>query len=463
MNGTILVVDDENGIRWALKHKLAKGGHEVITAENGEEALKKLSADPDVALVDMRMPGMDGLSFIRRARKVKPGLSFIAMTGCGTADSADRARKVGAAHFIEKPFRLVELEKLIQQLLHDRPSLPREMPKELAKIAEEQFTSDGAIIGKSPKMREIFSIIRRLQRSSTSTALITGESGTGKELVARAIHYTSDRRAERFTAINCAALTETLLEAELFGYEKGAFTGAATTGKVGLFEATDGGTIFLDEIGEMGLNLQAKLLRVLQEKCIRRVGGVESIDVDVRVIASTNRDLYELVREGKFREDLYYRLNVVPIHVPPLRDRGDDVLLIADFYLRKYCEAFGSSIVGFAPEVTEKLKNYSWPGNVRELRNVIERAVLMETGDRITEKYLMLRDEPARPSGPAESLAISDFSLASMEKALISRVLQRTRWQRSEAANILGIHRTTLAAKIKEYGLDGDVSEKQSN
>jgi len=463
MNGTILVVDDENGIRWALKHKLTKGGHEVITAENGEEALEKLSADPDVALVDMRMPGMDGLSFIRRARKMKPGMSFIAMTGCGTVDTADRARKVGASHFIEKPFRLAELEKAIQELLHDRANTAPALPAELAKIAAEQFTSDGAIIGKSAKMKEIFSIIRRLQKSSTSTALITGESGTGKELVARAIHYTSDRRTERFTDINCAALTETLLEAELFGYEQGAFTGAATTGKVGLFEASAGGAIFLDEIGEMGLNLQTKLLRVLQEKTIRRVGGVETIPVDVRVIASTNRDLYELVREGKFREDLYYRLNVVPIHVPPLRERRDDVMLIADFYLRKFCDKFGSSIKCFAPEVEEKLKNYRWPGNVRELRNVIERAVLMESGEQITERYLLLRhDEPLDFGDCCDSLPLSDRSLASMEKALIGRVLDETRWQRTEAAGILGIHRTTLAAKIRDYGLDG-LSEKSSN
>jgi two-component system response regulator AtoC len=454
MNGIILVVDDENGIRWALKHKLSKGGHQVITAENGEEALAKLDANPDVALVDVRMPGMDGFSFIREARRIKPQLSCIAMTGCGTVGTASRARKVGAAHFIEKPFRLAELEGTIQKLLKDRPGCTDSLPAQFGELPEGGRTSDGAILGRSPKMKEVFSVIRRLQKSSTSTVLITGESGTGKELVARAVHYTSSRRDQRFTEVNCAALTEPLLEAELFGYEKGAFTGAATTGKVGLFEATDGGTIFLDEIGEMGLNLQAKLLRVLQERKFRKVGGVETIEVDVRVIASTNCDLRRLVRHAGFRVDLYYRLNVVPVHVPPLRSRREDILLIANYYLRKFNREFGTQIVEFAPEVEEKLKAYHWPGNVRELRNVIERAVLMETGDHITGRFLMFGDDQPVAEAPAESLPMTDRSLASMEKQLISRVLSETRWQRSEAAKILGIHRTTLAAKIKEYGLD---------
>jgi len=463
MNGTILVVDDENGIRWALKHKLSKGGHQVITAETGEEALTKLDANLDLVLVDVRMPGMDGLSFIREARRLRPKLPFIAMTGCGTVDTAARARKVGAAEFIEKPFRLDELESTIQKLLRGRPRLGDSLSERLGKLAAEEITRDGAIIGKSSKMKEIFSLIRRLRKSSTSTVLIMGESGTGKELVARAIHYTSSRRTERFTEINCAALTEPLLEAELFGYEKGAFTGAATTGKVGLFEATDGGTIFLDEVAEMGINLQAKLLRVLQEKNFRKVGGIEVIDVDVRVIASTNRDLNEQVRRGKFREDLYYRLNVVPVRVSPLRERTEDILPIANYYLDKFNEEFGTAISGFTSEVEEKLKAYHWPGNVRELQNVVERAVLMESGKRITNKFLMFDEEQPRPADPGDSLPLRDRSLASMEKQLISRVLNETRWQRSEAARILGIHRTTLASKIKEYGLDSDAPQNTPN
>jgi len=463
MNGTILVVDDENGIRWALKHKLSKGGHQVITAETGEEALKKLDADLDVVLVDVRMPGMDGLSFIREARRKKPELPFIAMTGCGTVDTAARARKAGAAEFIEKPFRLGELESTIQKLLRGRPQLSDGQLGKLDSVAPEEITRHGAIIGKSPKMKEIFSLIRRLRKSSSSTVLITGESGTGKELVARAIHYTSSRSAGRFTEINCAALTAPLLEAELFGYEKGAFTGAATTGKVGLFEATNGGTIFLDEIVEMSMNLQAKLLRVLQEKRFRKVGGIEVIDVDVRVIASTNRDLGEQVRQGKFRQDLYYRLNVVPVRVSPLRERTEDILPIANYYLDKFNEEFGTSIVGFAPEATEKLKAYHWPGNVRELKNVVERAVLMESGKWITDKFLMLEQNQPWPAKRGDSLPLTDRSLASMEKQLISRVLNETRWQRSEAARILGIHRTTLASKIKEYGLDCDASQNAAN
>ena len=459
MNGRILVVDDENGIRWALKHRLTKDGHQVTTAETGEEALKKLDTNPDVVVVDVRMPGMDGLSFIRRARRLKPKSSFIAMTGCGTADAADRARKVGAADFLEKPFKLDKLESSIQKLLRGRLQLDGALAAGLGKVSAQDAYYDGTIIGKSPKMKEIFALIRRLTKSSTSTVLITGESGTGKELVARAVHYTSSRRDERFTEINCAALTETLLEAELFGYEKGAFTGAAITGKVGLFEATDGGTIFLDEIGEMGVSLQAKLLRVLQERRFRKVGGLENIHVDVRIIASTNRDLYALVREGKFREDLYYRLNVLPVHVPPLRERTEDILRIANYYLDEFNDSFDTSIVGFTPDVEQKLKAYHWPGNVRELKNVTERAVLMESGKRITDKFLMLKKEEP-PAGPAAaSLPLIDRSLASMEKQLIGRVLDETRWQRSDAAKILGIHRTTLASKIKEYCLDSDVAK----
>ena len=453
MNGTILVVDDENGIRWALKHKLTKGGHQVITAETGEEGLKKLNSNPDVVLVDVKMPGMDGLSFIREARRLKPSVSCIAMTGCSTLETASRAKQVGASHFVEKPFRLEELEETIQKLLESRSHLDAGAEAELIDVQD--FVSGGAIIGKSAKMKEIYALIRRLQKSSTSTVLITGESGTGKELVARAIHYTSTRHSKRFTEINCAALTDTLLEAELFGYEKGAFTGAATTGKVGLFEATDGGSIFLDEIGEMGMNLQAKLLRVLQEKNFRKVGGIENINVDVRVIASTNRSLEERVRQGQFRVDLFYRLNVVPLLVPPLRDRKDDILLIANYYLDRFNESFGAEIIGFTPDVENRLKTYGWPGNVRELKNVIERAVLMETGNRITEKHLMLKKEPpAETAGACESLPLTDRSLAAMEKELIRRVLNETLWQRTDAAQILGIHRTTLASKIKEYGLD---------
>jgi len=481
MNGIILVVDDENGIRWALKHKLTKGGHQVLTAETGEEGLKKLDANPDVVLVDVKMPGMDGFSFIREARRIKPSVSCIAMTGCGTVDSAARAMQVGATCFMEKPFRLDELETAIQKALRQRRLTGEAAPQPGTAIpsgarsledlaaggsaaggAAGSEASSEAIIGKSAKMKEIYALIRRLSRSSTSTVLITGESGTGKELVARAIHYTSSRRDKRFTEVNCAALTETLLEAELFGYEKGAFTGAATTGKIGLFEATDGGTIFLDEIGEMGLSLQAKLLRVLQERSFRKVGGIENISVDVRIIASTNCDLEENVRCGRFRQDLFYRLNVVPIHVPPLRERKDDILLIANYYLRHYNERFGTSIAGFLPEVESALKACHWPGNVRELRNVVERAVLMETGDRITEKFLMLRNDRTAAEPAGEMLPLAGRSLAAMEKQLIKRVLNDTLWQRTDAARILGIHRTTLAAKIKEYGLDTRVVENAS-
>jgi two-component system response regulator AtoC len=322
---------------------------------------------------------------------------------------------------------------------------------------------DGEVLlGRSPAMRDIYRTIRQLSRSASTTVLIEGESGTGKELIARAIHYTSSRREEPFVAVNCAALTETLLEAELFGYEKGAFTGAAATGKIGLFEAADGGTIFLDEIGEMGFELQAKLLRVLQDKKFMRVGGTENISVDVRVIASTNRKLQERVREGSFRHDLYFRLKVVTITAPPLRERKEDILPLAKHFLDLFSRQFSRQVGGFSPEAEKFLLSYPWPGNVRELRNIVESSVILETGEVISARHLQLdaarlADEPRRtghadaPAAPAEGP--DDRTIAAVERRHILRVLNETMWQRGQAADILGIHRTTLANKIREYGI----------
>jgi len=455
MSAVILVIDDERGIRWMLQEQLSKGGHRVVTAENGEEALRKLPEfKPDLALVDLRMPVMDGFAFIERAHRIAPELRLIAISGLGTIEDAVKAMRLGAEDFIQKPFALDTLSKSIERALGHRGHDAAEEtapPEGIEELSPEQ--AGGVLIGRSRKMREIYNTIKRLTRSSITSVFIQGESGTGKELIARAIHFTSARRDKRFVAVNCAALTDNLLESELFGYEKGAFTGAAVSGKQGLFEVADEGTMFLDEIAEMSVKLQSKLLRVLQERCFKKVGGVEDIPIDVRVIASTNRNLAQAVADGSFREDLYYRLHVVPIVVPPLRERKDDIPLIAHYYLRLYSREFGHEISDITPEAYEALTSYDWPGNVRELKNVIERAVLLESSSSITTRYLMLRGHRPRTQA-TQTLELVDRSVATMERQLIKKVLEDSLWQRSEAARILGIHRTTLANKIKEYGLD---------
>jgi len=465
MGSKVLVIDDERGIRWVVQQELTREGHEVVTAKDGKDALKKLSeTSPDVALVDLCMPVMDGFAFMEEARYIDPDIPMIAMSGCGTVDDAVRIMRLGASDLIQKPFAIERLSDSIQKALTERRSGSAQPACDSGRSVLNRSAGTfkqpspehlgGVIIGQNRKMREIFKTVKRIARSSSTSVFIQGESGTGKELIARAIHFTSSRRDKRFTAINCAALTETLLESELFGYEKGAFTGAATTGKPGLFEVTDGGTMFLDEIAEMSVELQSKLLRVLQERMFKRVGGLKDIPVDLRIIASTNRDLRKAVRSGSFREDLFYRLNVVPILVPPLRERADDIPLLVNHFLRQYSEAFGrSEIDGISPEATEEILAYDWPGNVRELQNVIERAVLLETSSTITTRYLMLHGHRARAAS-SETLELADRSVSTMERQLIKKVLEENLWQRTEAAKVLGIHRTTLANKIKEYGLD---------
>jgi len=340
-------------------------------------------------------------------------------------------------------------------------------------------SEDGVLLGRSAAMRAVFTMIRRLSRSSSTPVLIEGESGTGKELVARAVHATSGRREQPFVAVNCAALSESLIESELFGYEKGAFTGAAATGKAGLFEAADGGTIFLDEIGEMGFALQAKLLRVLQDQRFLRVGGTTTVRVDVRVVASTNRELAACVREGTFREDLFFRLKVVAMRTPPLRERTEDIVPLARHFLARFAAQFGRQFDGFAPEAEQLLLTYSWPGNVRELKNAIESCVILDPGEPPGRRLSLGTVQASvgtagvlaaggaarsgwRTRGEARSLPedsggqphAPDLSLAALERRHIQRVLHETLWQRGLAAQLLGIHRTTLANKIREYGLD---------
>ena len=319
--------------------------------------------------------------------------------------------------------------------------------------------TNGILIGQSEQIKKIYRFIKQVSKSSTSTVLIQGESGTGKELVAMAIHNTSSRKDYRFMEINCAALTESLLEAELFGYEKGSFTGAAVTGKPGLFEVANKGTVFLDEIGEMSISLQAKLLRALQERRFKRVGGVNDIRVDIRVIASTNRNLEEEVKSGTFRKDLFYRLNVLPIYIPPLKERKADIIILTKHFLQKFNTEFSKNIRNISEQAEKMLLYYGWPGNVRELRNVIERAVLLSSGDTLSPEHIMICQEKKEYTDFTDESEpiLESRSLASMERILISKVLKETSWRRAEAAKILGINRTTLYNKIKEYGLKSEM------
>ncbi|MBI2560102.1 MAG: sigma-54-dependent Fis family transcriptional regulator [Planctomycetes bacterium] len=451
----ILIVDDEETIRLSLKEALSEEGHEVIDARNSDEAFKKIEDIlPDLILVDLRMPGMNGMTLLEKVKAKDPTMLVIVMTGYGTIDSAVEAMKLGAYDYLAKPFKLDHLKLVVAKALGAQ-ALRREVLELRAQQRDYGGYSNGVLVGQSEQMKRIYRFIKQVSRSSTSTVLIHGESGTGKELVARAIHNTSSRKDYRFMEINCAALTESLLEAELFGYEKGSFTGAAATGKLGLFEVANKGTVFLDEIGEMSISLQAKLLRVLQEWRFKRVGGVNDIEVDIRIIASTNRNLEEEVKQGTFRKDLFYRLNVLPIYIPPLRERKDDIIILTKHFLQKFNTEFGKNIYQISEQVEKMLLDYEWPGNVRELRNVIERAVLLSSGDTLSTEHVMICPEKKEYVDKSEPV-LEGRSMADMEKMLISKVLKETSWRRTEAAKILGINRTTLYNKIKEYGLKSE-------
>ena len=472
MNAVILIVDDEPNIRTLLKRRLSQEGYEVHAAASGDQGLEQFErVMPDLVITDLRMPKMDGASFILAVREVDGTVPIFAMSGFGSVETAVDTMKRGATEFLQKPLDLQALADRVRAAL-ERRSLRKEVLQLRPESRMLPADGDEVLLGRSPAMRHIYRVIKLLSRSASTTVLIEGESGTGKELVAKAIHYTSSRRDEPFVAVNCAALTETLLEAELFGYEKGAFTGAAATGKMGLFEAANGGTIFLDEIGEMGFELQSKLLRVLQDKKFMRVGGTENIAVDVRVVASTNRTLQDCVRGGTFRRDLYFRLRVVSVETPPLREREDDILPLAKYFLDSYNRQFDRQIEGFTPEAERLLRTYPWPGNVRELKNAIESCVILEGGPQVSPRTLQLDAarllaEPQRvPAAAADPTTFRSYrdagapqgggdalSLADVEKQHILRVLTETMWQRGTAANILGIHRTTLANKIREYEL----------
>ncbi len=448
----ILIADDEKSIRIVLKKFLTSRGHEVLEAENGREVLEILKEEPvDLVFLDLKMPKLGGLEVLEKVKEVP----VVVLTAYGTMDYTVKAIELGAADYITKPFSFEEISEVLKKFLTKREE--REKGEE----------PESGIVGSSKVMQEVFKTVAKVARSSI-TVLITGESGTGKEVIARAIHNYSDRRSKPFVAVNCAALPANLLEAELFGYEKGAFTGAVSS-KKGLFEQANGGTIFLDEIGELPLPLQAKLLRVLQEKEIRPIGSERSRKIDVRVIAATNRNLEEEVKKGTFREDLYFRLNIVKIELPPLRERKEDIVPLAHHFIKRFSKEFKLPPKELSADAVKFLLSYHFPGNVRELENMILRAMVLSPSNLITAEDLKRQAYQEAPS--LESLIrefvlkvftveqkeknnLYDIVVKAAERAVISEVLKRCNFNQVKAAKVLGIHRNTLRRKIKELGIE---------
>ncbi|MGP1431489.1 MAG: sigma-54-dependent transcriptional regulator [Treponema sp.] len=449
MKFRILVIDDEKNIREGLQMALEDDGYEVLTAEDGTVGLQKaLTEVVDLVITDLRMPGVGGQELLRRVTSETPGVPVIVLTGHGTVETAVEAMRMGAYDFLTKPLDLDRLSLLVKRALQNRELVLQH--RELM----EQLQSDKVfehIIGKSPAMEHLFEMIRKVAPTRASV-LITGESGVGKELIASAIHNLSPRKDRNYIKVHCAALAESLLESELFGHEKGAYTGA-TSLKRGRFELADGGSIFLDEIGEINQNLQIKILRVLQERQFERVGGEKSITVDTRLITATNRDLEKEVADGAFRSDLYYRLNVVHLHVPPLRERKEDLPLMIDAFLKEFTEENAKVITSIEPKARAALYAYDWPGNIRQLRNCLESAVVMSSDNTIRLADL---PEPIREAEQTAAIRIQiGTPLAEAEQHIILETLAAYKGNKSKTADILGIGRKTLHRKLDEYAVAG--------
>jgi len=469
---TILIVDDDKSIRYSLKRMLEEN-FSVLTAQNGDEALARVKeSTPDLIIMDIKMPGRSGIEVLKEIKLIDPKSLVILMTAYGTTETAIEAMKYGAFDYILKPFPIPQMKELVQKAI-----TLRKLMKEGVSYASEpdQQKEEEQIIGSSPKMQEIYKVIGQVAPSDV-TVLLRGESGTGKELMARAIYQHSLRSNQLFLPINCAAIPDTLLESELFGHEKGAFTGASSR-RIGKLEQCQGGTIFLDEIGDMSLSTQAKLLRILQEKSFERLGGRETIRVDIRFIVATNKDLEEAISKGEFREDLYYRLNVVSIKIPPLRERKEDIPALVSYFLRKFNRELKKRVVGITPGAMEKISFYGWPGNVRQLENVLKRAMLLCQGEWILDDQLLLEVEERRESGEVrdrrtfENLVDSLFAeltgdplaqegldmVSAIEKGLIIRALQKTNGNQVQAASLLGINRSTLRGRMDRYHIKKEI------
>ena len=473
--GVILIVDDDPQLRASFEKLLTEEGHTVQSAASGEKGLELLRTSiPDLVVLDIRLPGMDGLQTFQSIHQIEPKLPVIIMTAYGTTDTAIEATKLGAFDYVLKPFEIPDMLSLIDQALEAGRFMSSRV--EMDKVPEDASTP--TILGRSKAMQEVYKSIGRVA-STGATVLVRGESGTGKELVARAIYQHSRRSDKPFVVVNCVAIPETLLESELFGYEKGAFTGA-TARKIGKIEQAHNGTVFLDEIGDMPFSVQAKILRLLQEQTVERLGARAPIHIDVRVIAATNRDLEAALADGRFREDLYYRLEVVTINLPPLRDRDDDIDLLSDYFLQKYATGMNVPNPGFTQEAKLVLKGYNWPGNVRELANAVHRAIIFSRGSPVTGDEMTQALSGGKTQGPVieqseegsvrqwvnRVLAIGGSEKIFVEltdrlgEIIVEEALNRTGGNRSKAAKLLGLSRPTLLAKMEKYGVKTQTTVK---
>jgi DNA-binding NtrC family response regulator len=459
-NPRILVIDDEMIVCESCKRILEEDGYEVETALSGKEAFEKMRENPfDIVITDLKMPGIDGMEVLKTFRKEYPDTIVIMITGFSTVETAVEAMKLGAFDYIPKPFTPDEVSIVVKKAIEKKSLLLENIY--LRQELQEKYGFHN-IVGKSKKMQEIYRIIAKVAMTD-STVLIYGQSGTGKELIARAIHFNSPRRDKQFVPVDCAVLSENLLESELFGHIRGSFTGAVTT-KPGLFEVADGGTVFLDEVGNISLAIQAKLLRVLQEREFTPVGGTKAKKVDIRLIAATNKDLEKMIKEETFREDLYYRLNIVPIILPSLKERQEDIPLLAVHFLKKYAEEMGKTIKGFTPEAMEKLVRYPWPGNVRELENVIERTVVMLDEEMVRVEHLVLPGQQERgrledhvPTTSEELKEIKkqvrEKAVEEIERAFVLNALERNHWNATRASEEVGMLRPNFQALMRKYNL----------
>lgn len=452
MKSRILVVDDEHLIRWSLEQNLKKQGYDVTVAGSGEDALRILQEEtPDLVLLDIQLPGINGLEVLEKIKELEDDVVVIMVTALGVLETAVKAMRLGAHDYINKPFNLDELAIVIKKALETR-----ELKREVAHLRAAQpkpFGIDG-IIGNTGDLQHVLNMVRKIAKSDAGTVLIQGESGTGKELIAKAIHYEGSRAEKPFMAINCAAVPETLLESELLGHEKGAFTDAKSQ-KKGLFEMANGGTVFLDEIGDMPMAIQAKLLRVLEERAFRRVGGTKDVHVDIRIVSATNKDLLQAIADKTFRNDLYYRLQVIPIFLPPLRERRADIPLLVKHFIENFNREFGKTVKRISPAAEKILLEYAWPGNIRELRNVIERAVILENEETIEAGHLprelVAQAVPTSSGAISFSLPAEGIDIEDVERELIRQALEVSDGNQSKAAKKLNLGIDAFRYRMKKF------------